>query len=57
MRDDIEGLAYEDWVDDATAAAADAHVEGTPTIVLDGELFADGGSWSEIGQNLVEAVQ
>jgi protein-disulfide isomerase len=57
VRDDIEGLAYEDWVEDATAAAADAHVEGTPTIVLDGELFADGGSWSEIGQNLVEAVQ
>lgn len=57
VRDDIEGLTYEDWVDEATAAAIDANVEGTPTILLDGEQFSDGGSWSEIGQNLVEAVE
>ena len=44
VRDGIEDLAYEDWVDDATEAAVDANVEGTPTIVLDGEPFADGGS-------------
>jgi protein-disulfide isomerase len=57
VRDDIEGLTYEDWVDDATEAAVDANVQGTPTIVLDGEQFADGGSYTEIGENLVEAVE
>ncbi len=57
VREDIESLTYKDWVDDATQAAADANVQGTPTIVLDGEQFADGGSYAEIGENLVEAVQ
>jgi protein-disulfide isomerase len=57
VRDDIENLTYEDWVDDATQAAIDANVQGTPTIVLDGEQFAEGGSYAEIGENLVEAVQ
>ena len=57
VRDDIEDLAYEDWVDDATQAAVDANVQGTPTIVLDGEQFSDGSSYEEIGENLVEAVQ
>lgn len=57
VRDDIEDLTYEDWVDDATDAALAANVQGTPTIVLDGEQFAEGGSYAEIGENLVEAVQ
>ncbi len=57
VRADIEGLAHEDWVDDATQAALDANVQGTPTIVLDGEQFAEGSSYAEIGENLVEAVQ
>ncbi len=57
VRGDIEDLTYEDWVTDATDAAVDANVEGTPTILLDGKQFAEGGSWAEIGQNLVEAVQ
>ncbi len=37
VRDDIEGLAMEDWVTDATKAADDAHVTSTPTVLLDGE--------------------
>lgn len=57
VRDDIEGLAYEDWVDDATEAATDANVQGTPTIILDGEQFSDGSNYTEIGRNLVEAVE
>ena len=57
VRDDIEDLTYEDWVDDATKAAEDAHVQGTPTILLDGEQFTDGSSYTEIGENLVEAVR
>ena len=57
VRDGIEDLAYEDWVNDATEAAIDANVQGTPTIILDGEPFAEGGSYAEIGENLVEAVE
>lgn len=57
VRDGIEDLAYEDWVDDATEAAVEANVQGTPTIILDGEPFAEGGSYAEIGENLVEAVE
>jgi protein-disulfide isomerase len=57
VRGDIEDLTYEDWVVEATDAAVDANVQGTPTIVLDGEQFADGSSYREIGENLVEAVE
>ena len=57
VRDDIEGLAYEGWVDDATEAAIEANVQGTPTIILDGEQFNEGSNYTEIGQNLVEAVE
>ncbi len=57
VRDGIEDLAYEDWVNDATEAAVEANVQGTPTIILDGEPFAEGGSYAEIGENLVEAVE
>ncbi len=27
-----------DWVDDATAAAIEAGVQGTPTVILDGKV-------------------
>lgn len=57
VRADIEGLTYEDWVTEATEAAVDANVQGTPTIILDGEQFLEGGNYREIGENLVEAVQ
>ena len=57
VRDGIESLEHEDWVQDATDAAVDAGVQGTPTVLLDGEVFQDGRSWTDIGQNLVEAVE
>ena len=34
----ILGGAQEDWVDEATQAAIDAGVRGTPTVILDGEV-------------------
>lgn len=47
----------EQWVTDATQAALDAGVKGTPTIILDGEVFQDGRTMDEIGQNLIDQLQ
>ncbi len=57
IRDDIENLAQEDWVDDATEDAIDAGVSGTPTILVDGEQFDDGRTVEELADNLIAAVE
>lgn len=57
VRDGIENDAQADTVESATDAATEAGVEGTPTILLDGEEFKDGGSWEEIADNLVAAIE
>ena len=49
-------MAQQAWVDDATAAAQEAGVTGTPTILLDGEVFQEGSSAEELAENLVAAV-
>jgi protein-disulfide isomerase len=57
IRPGIEDMAQQQWVEDATAAAQEEGVTGTPTILLDGEPFTDGSSWSDIGDNLVAAIE
>lgn len=57
VRDGIENDAMADTVEDATQEATDAGVEGTPTILLDGEEFSEGSSWEDIADNLVEAIE
>lgn len=57
VRPGIEDLAQEQWVEDATEAAAEAGVEGTPTILLNGEVFQKGDDWPDIGRELVRAVE
>lgn len=57
VRAAITELQYADWVEEATVAAQEENVTGTPTVLLDGSQFSDGGSAAEIGQNLVAAVQ
>jgi protein-disulfide isomerase len=57
VRDGIEGLAMEDWVTDATKSAGDAGVTGTPTVLLDGELFTDYSDIDSLVNNLIEAVE
>ena len=52
----IENLDGKQWVADATQAALDAGVRGTPTVVLDGKVFQDGRTMDELGQNLVDQV-
>lgn len=52
----IENHEGKAWVGDATQAALDAGVRGTPTILLDGKVFQDGRTMDELGQNLVDTV-
>ena len=52
----IESGSRSDWVDEATQAAQDAGVQGTPTVLLDGEVV-NGGSVEEIAELLVAGVE
>ncbi len=52
--DDGEG---EDWVADATQAAEDLGVTGTPTVILNGAPFTDGRTIDDLAANLLDAVQ
>ncbi len=46
-----------DWVAHATQAAGDAGVKGTPTILLNGEVFTDGRTPDELAKNLISQLQ
>ncbi len=54
--DAIRDLDGKDFADGATAAADDAGVRSTPTILLDGEVFTDGRTMDELAENLIAAV-
>jgi protein-disulfide isomerase len=56
VREGIEGVSHRDWVEAATAEAKDAEVTGTPTVILDGEVFDDGRTVQDLADNLVEAL-
>lgn len=57
VRDAIEAEEGAGWVADATQAAADAGVQGTPTVLLDGEVFQDGRTTEELAENLISQLQ
>ena len=57
VRPGIEDLSMKSWVDDASAAAADAGVNSTPTVLLDGKIFQEGRPMEEIAANLVAALE
>lgn len=56
VRPGIESGARMDDVVAATQEAEADGVRGTPTILLDGVVFNDGGSWEEIARNLIEEI-
>lgn len=56
VREGIESLSHEDWVTKATEEAGKAGVTGTPTILLDGEVFDDGRTVDDLADNLIAAV-
>lgn len=57
VRAGIEGVSHRDWVTKATEEAANAGISGTPTILLDGEVFQDGRSIQDIADNLVAELE
>ena len=57
IRERIESQDGAAWVEKATQAAKDAGVQGTPTILLDDELFQDGRTPEELAENLVAELQ
>jgi protein-disulfide isomerase len=57
VRPGIEGMEQQDWVDAATTSAQDAGVRGTPTILLNGEVFQDGATTEELAENLLAELQ
>ncbi|MGB0102331.1 MAG: thioredoxin domain-containing protein [Nocardioides sp.] len=57
VRPGIEGMDQQEWADAAAQAAQDAGVQGTPTIVLDGEVFQDGTTTADIADNLLDQLQ
>lgn len=57
VREGIEDLAMEDWVTDATEAARDANVNGTPTVLIDGEQVTDYRSVDDLADQIIEAVE
>ncbi len=56
VRDGILGTTETDWVEEATAAAREAGVRGTPTVLVDGEVFQSGGSIDDFADALLEQV-
>jgi protein-disulfide isomerase len=52
----IEGDDNSRWVTQATQAALNAGVRGTPTVLLDGKVYQDGRTMQEVGQNLVQQL-
>lgn len=57
VRPGIEDLAMEQWVTDATEAAADANVNSTPTVLLDGEEMTDYSSVDDLADKILKAVE
>jgi protein-disulfide isomerase len=52
----IEEGTFEGWVDNATGAASEAGVNGTPTVLLDGEPVP-GSTIGEVAANLEAGLQ
>ncbi len=52
----IEDGAFTGWVDNATGAASEAGVNGTPTVLLDGEPVP-GATIDEVAANLVAGIR
>lgn len=57
VRGPIEDGAGKSWVADATKAAVDAGIQGTPTVLLDGQVFQDGRTMDELAQNLIDKLR
>ena len=57
MGDAIRDLDGQDFADGRHRGGGRAGVRSTPTILLDGEVFLDGRTMQELGENLIAAVE
>lgn len=57
VRSGIENGDGNDWVDEATRAAHEAGVKGTPTILLNGKVFQDGRTIDDLIANLLAELK
>jgi len=57
VRPGIEDMSMQDKVDAAGQEAQDANVQGTPTILLNGDTFNDGRTIDDQAANLLDAIR
>lgn len=57
VRPGIEGMTEQEWVAKVTTAAREANVSGTPTVLLNNQVFQDGSTSEELGENLLLALE
>lgn len=57
VRSPIEADEGADWVAKATKSATDAGVQGTPTILLNGEVFQSGTTLDDLADDLIAKLQ
>lgn len=57
VRDGIESVSHKDWVTKATEEAAKAGIQGTPTVLLDGQVYDDGRTIDDIAANLLAELR
>ena len=57
VRDAIASNEGADWVKRATKSATDTGLQGTPTVLLNGEVFQDGRTVEDIAKNLIAKLQ
>jgi protein-disulfide isomerase len=56
VADDIESGAGDAWVKEATKAALGVGVQGTPTVLVDGQVFNEGRTLAQRAEKLLESV-
>jgi protein-disulfide isomerase len=57
VREAIANNDGADWVERATKSAVDTGLQGTPTVLLNGEVFQDGRTVEDIAKNLIAKLQ
>ncbi|NPC97843.1 DsbA family protein [Nocardioides sp. zg-DK7169] len=57
VRPGIEDQSRMDWVEAATKSATDSGVRGTPTVLLDGEVFQASGSVDDLADALAKELE
>ena len=56
VADDIENGAGDAWVEEATKEALATGLQGTPTVLVDGQVFQEGTTMKQFAEKLVEAA-